>query len=114
MGGAIAGAGVSILVGIAFLVIGILNLKGNISMLHSYHINHITEENKAPFGKTIGIGMFVIAATLIVSGGLFIPAELTKETVYSTIAEAVLFVGLAVGSGICLYAIKKYNKKIIG
>ena len=114
MGGAISGAIVSILVGIACLVIGILNRKGNISMLHSYHINNITEENKAPFGKIVGTGMFIIAGSLIIYGGLFIPAELTKENIYMTIANVVLVVGLVLGLGICLYAIKKYNKKIVG
>lgn len=114
MGGAITGAVVSILVGIACLVIGILNMKGNISMLHSYHINHITEENKAPFGKKMGIGMLIIAGSIIAYGGLLIPAELTKENIYLIVANAVLIVGLVVGLGIALYAIKKYNKKIFG
>ena len=114
MAGAITGACVSIIVGIACLIIGILNMKGNISMLHSYHINNITEENKAPFGKIVGIGMVINAVTLVIYGGLFIPAELTKEDVYLTIGNIVLSIGVVLGLGICLLAIKKYNKKIIG
>ena len=42
MGGAIIGTIIDVSIGIAFLVIGILNIKGNVSMLHSYHINNIT------------------------------------------------------------------------
>ena len=114
MGGAISGAIISILVGIACLVIGILNMKGNISMLHSYHINNIKEEDKVPFGKMVGKGMIIVAVSLIIYGGLFIPAEITKENLYMTVANVVLGIGLVIGMGICLYAIKKYNKKIIG
>ena len=114
MAEAITGAIVSIIVGIVCLIIGILNMKGNISILHSYHINNITEENKAPFGKMIGIGMLINAVTLVIYGSLFIPAELTKENVYLTIGNIVLIIGLVLGLGICLFAIKKYNKKIIG
>ena len=114
MGGAITGAVLSIAVGIACFVIGILNMKGNISMLHSYHINNVTEENKVPFGKTVGIGMIIIAITLVIYGALFIPAEVTKDAVYTIVANIVMIVGMVAGIGICLYAIKKYNKKIIG
>ena len=37
---------VTIIVGIACIIIGILNMKGNISMMHSYHIDNIKEEDK--------------------------------------------------------------------
>ena len=114
MGGAIVGASISILVGIVCLVIGIFNIKGNISMLHSYHINNITEENKLPFGRCIGVGMIIISLTLIIYGVLFIPAELTKETIYMTVGNIVLVIGLVIGIVICLYAVKKYNKNIFG
>ena len=114
MVGAIIGASISVLVGIACLVIGILNMQGNISMLHSYHINNVTEENKLPFGRTIGVGMIVVSLTLIIYGVLFIPAELTKESIYMTIGNVVLIIGFVLGIGICLYAVKKYNKNIFG
>ena len=114
MGGAITGAVTGILVGVICLIIGIQNIRGNISMLHSYHINNIKEENKAPFGKAVGKGMIIIAVSLIVYGALYIPAELTQEGVYLTVGNIVLTAGLIAGLGICLYAIKKYNKSIIG
>lgn len=103
-----------IIVGIACLVIGILNMKGNISMLHSYHINNISEENKLVFGKITGIGMFIISFSLIIYGCLLIPAELTKENIYMLVANVVLIAGLVLGLVILLYAIKKYNGKIFG
>ena len=111
---AIISASVAIIVGIVFLIIGISNIKGNISMVHSYHVNNITEENRLPFGRTIGVGMIIISISLIVFGGLLIPSELTKDKIYSTIGDIVLIVGGLLGIGISLYAIKKYNKKIFG
>ena len=114
MGGAIAGAAISIICAIVCLVIGILNMKGNVSMMHSYHVNNISPENIRPFGKLVGIGMIVVAVTLAIYGALFIPAEITKDSIYTIIANVILVVGLVIGLGISLYAIKKYNKKIIG
>ena len=113
MGGAILGASVSILVGLACLVIGVLNMKGNISMLHSYHINNISDEDKIPFGRIVGVGMFIVSASLISYGGLLIPAELIKDDIYVIVANVILAIGLVIGLGISLFAIKKYNKKII-
>lgn len=114
MVGAILGASICIIAGIACFIIGIFNLKGNISMLHSYHINNIKEEDKLPFGRIVGIGMIIIGVTIIIYGGLFIPAELTKDSIYMTIGNIVITLGLIVGIAIVLYAIKKYNKKIFG
>lgn len=114
MGGAITGAATGIIVGLICLVIGILNMKGNISMLHSYHVNNIPEENKKPFGRLVGIGMIIISITLMTYGALFIPAELLENELYLNVGNGVLIGGLVLGLGISLYAIKKYNKKIIG
>ena len=83
-------------------------------MLHSYHTNNITEENKIAFGRLVGTGMIIVASSLIISGGLFIPAEMTKQKIYMTVSNIILFVGIGLGLLICLCAIKKYNKNIFG
>ena len=114
MTGAITGASISIIVGIVCIIIGVLNKKGNISMLHSYHTNNISEEDRIPFGKMVGTAMIIIGITLIIYGALFIPAELTKDDIYITISNIVIIVGMVIGLGISLFAIKKYNKKIFG
>ena len=108
---AILGASLCIIVGIVCIVIGILNRMGNISMLHSYHINNIKEEDKLPFGKMIGIGMITIGITLPIYGAALIVAEVTKENSYMIIADILLVVGIVLCLLISLYAIKKYNKK---
>ena len=92
MWGAIIGAAIGILVGVACIVIGILNSKGNISMLHSYHRNNVSEENKLPFGKLVGCGMIIVGVALIAYGALFIPAELEKNELYLNIGNIYLII----------------------
>ena len=42
-----------VMLGIAVLliVLGVLNMKGNVSSLHSYHRRRVSEEDRLPFGK---------------------------------------------------------------
>ena len=101
-----------VVIGVVCLVIGILNMRGKISMLHSYHINNIKEEDKAQFGRLVGIGMIVISLSLMVYGVLLYIA--LNDASYATIANIIFVLGLVIGIGICLFAIKKYNKKIFG
>ena len=105
---------ISIIVGVVCIGIGLLNMRGNISMLHSYHINNIKEEDKKPFGKLVGIGMIIVGLSLIGYGALFIVYESNPEKLYMDLANIVLIVGLVIGLVISLFAIKKYNKEIIG
>jgi hypothetical protein len=101
-----------VVIGVVCLVIGILNMRGKISMLHSYHTNNIREEDKAQFGRLVGIGMIVISLSLMVYGVLLYIA--LNDARYAIIANIIFFLGLVIGIGICLFAIKKYNKKIFG
>ena len=103
---------VSILVGIICIVLGILNTKGNISSLHSYHRARVKEEDKLPFGKLVGTGMIIIGSSLNVFGALSLVTELTSKLLYILIGTVFLTVGLVVGLVITFYAMKKYNKGI--
>ena len=99
-------------VGIACIVIGISNMRGNISSLHSYHTARVSEEDKIPFGKKVGLGTIIIGVGLMAFGGLTFAAGQTGEDAFALIGTAVLIVGLIVGAVISLGAIKKYNKEI--
>ena len=103
---------VTAIVGIACIIIGILNRKGNLSMLHAYHRKRVSEEDKLPFGKLVGLGMIIVGIALIFFGGLSFVESILQKSVYSIIGIISLIVGLAVGLGIIFYAIKKYNKGI--
>lgn len=98
----------TIVIGILFVGIGISNYRGNISLLHSYHRNRVKKEDEPIMGKICGIGMLVIAFSLIAQGVLLI----VDATAFDSIAMLILYVGLAIGIVLNFYAIIKYNKGV--
>ena len=42
---------ITLLVGVICIVLGVSNMRGNISSIHSYHRQRVKEEDKIPFGK---------------------------------------------------------------
>lgn len=102
----------TILVGLVCIFIGIANRKGNISMLHAYHRKRVAEEDKLPFGKLVGLGMFFVGISLIGMGGLYFAAEQLEQRIYFILGTVLVIVGMAAGLAIFFYALKKYNKGI--
>ena len=100
------------LVGILCIVIGISNRKGNISSLHSYHRNRVSEEDRIPFGKQVGLGMILIGISIIPFSILLALTLYTGNDLFTLIGTAVLIVGLVVGLIISFKAMIKYNKGI--
>ena len=100
---------VTFIVGLALIFIGVLNTKGNISMLHSYHIKNVKEEDKIPFGKLVGLGMFIMGGGIIVFGGFGIASLYAQMQSLVLIGEVIMAVGIVVGTIITFYAMKKYN-----
>lgn len=56
------------IVGIILCVLGCVNMTGNISSLHWYHRQRVTEENRKPFGKLVGLGTLTIGVAIILFG----------------------------------------------
>ena len=102
----------SVVIGIVFIFIGISNLRGNIKMLHSYHRNNVKEEDKKPMGYMVGLGMIIIAVAIIINGVSTFLSTTLNNWVLEAVGLGFLIVGLAVGLGLTIYAIKKYNGKI--
>ena len=102
----------SLIIGIGFIFIGASNLRGNIKMLHSYHRDRVKEEDKKPLGKIVGLGMIIIAVAIMINGVLTFLSTALNNWVLEAVGLGVLIVGLAVGLGLTIYAIKKYNGKI--
>ena len=102
----------SIIIGVVVILMGISHRKGNISLLHSYHRNRVKEEDKIPYGKLLGLGMFIIGGTLMVVGGLTFAEASIAENIYSILRNVVLIGGLAAGCGVVFFAMFKYNKGI--
>ena len=101
-----------IIIGAVCIIIGISNRKGNISSLHSYHRKRVSEEDRLPFGRLVGLGMIIIGTALILMGGLLCVTSITNQSIYTMIGTAVLIIGMTTGLGISFYAMIKYNKGI--
>lgn len=99
-----------LVVGVICIVLGILNMTGNLSSLHSYHRNHVSEEDRIPFGRRVGLGTLLCGVALLCFGGFSAAAFYTQNQVFTVIGYVVLIAGLIVGLGLSLYAIFKYNK----
>ena len=92
-----------VILGIIISILGISNMKGNISSLHWYHRQRVSPDDVKPFGKKVGLGTLII--------GLFsLITYLTEIEVYTIIGATVLIPAVIVGLGLSLYAIIKYNK----
>ena len=100
------------ILGIILIVIGIMNMCGNVKTLHSYHRKRVKEEDLKPFGKLVGIGTIIIGLGLIIAGVFFTVFYITKDSLFNLIGEIMLGVGFIVGLIISFYAMKKYNKGI--
>ena len=96
-------------VGILVSVLGIINMTGNISSLHRYHRHRVSEENKKPFGRLVGLGTLIVGVALMVFEGLMFVFEQTALQIILVIAPIILIAGVAVGLAISFYAMKKYN-----
>ncbi len=98
--------------GMLCIVLGILNMKGNISSIHSYHRNRLSEEDIRPFGRGVGLGTVIVGGSIIAYGALFALSEALKREWITLVGVAVLLAGIAVGLVISLRTIIKYNKGI--
>lgn len=99
-------------VGILIAVLGIVNMTGNISSLHSYHRHRVTEADRKPFGKLVGLGTLICGLSVVLYGVIAFLGETFQSDLLVLIGVAILLIGLAVGIVISLYAIQKYNKGI--
>ncbi|MBE7088319.1 MAG: hypothetical protein E7370_02175 [Clostridiales bacterium] len=96
-------------IGILVSILSILNMTGNISTLHSYHRHRVTEENRKPFGKLVGLGTLIIGIALVIYGILFFIYEQTQIDTLVIIGIIELIAGIVVGITISFYAMIKYN-----
>ena len=92
-----------ILLGTILTIIGILNIRGNISSIHWYNRRKITEENRKPYGRLVGSGTVVIGLSLIITGIL----QLLSEQEYYFY---IILAGALVGLVLIFWAQFKYNK----
>lgn len=103
---------VSFFVGIICIVLGISNMKGNISSLHSYHRKNITEEDRLPFGRLVGLGTIIIGVGIMIFSLVSAISMLLGQEVYIIVGSVIMIIALIVGLVISFYAMIKYNHGI--
>ena len=103
---------VACLVGVACVIIGVLNRRGNVKMLHSYHYKRVKPEDILPFGKLVGLGMIIVGVPIIIFSILTGIAVYNQMEILVIVGSIIMTVGIVVGTGIAFYAMKKYNKGI--
>ncbi len=103
---------VTFLVGVILIVLGISNMRGNISSLHSYHRHRVSEEDRIPFGKKVGFGTIICGCAVMVFSILSALTLYTENNVFMIVGTVLLIAGLVAGLGLSFYAMIKYNKGI--
>ena len=101
-----------IIVGLLIIVMGVVNVKGNISTLHWYHRKRVSEADRLPFGRLVGAGTILIGAALMLFGILSYVADYLLNPMYETIGTGIMIVSFILGLGLSFYAMMKYNKGI--
>ena len=88
--------------GLFISAIGMTNIKGNISTIHSYNRRKVKEDDVPKYGKVVGTGTLIIGISCIVAFLLSFWSEL--------LMDVVLLISVIVGLVFILYGQFKYNK----
>ena len=107
-----AGNIVTFLVGVVCIVLGISNMRGNISSLHSYHRSRVSEEDRIPFGKQVGLGTIIVGIGIIVFSVLSSVTLYTENDIFILVGTAILIIDIILGLVISFRAMIKYNNGI--
>ena len=93
-----------LVLGIFLSVLGIVNMKGNISTIHSYNRRKVKEEDVPKYGRAVGTGTLIISAALALA---YFVTLWNEEMV-----ELIVLPALVVGLAFILYGQIKYNHGI--
>ena len=87
--------------GVIISVMGVVNIKGNISTIHAYNRRKVKEEDIPKYGKAVGTGTLAMGISLVLG---FIASLWSEEMI-----TYIILIGVAVGLGFILYGQFKYN-----
>lgn len=88
------------LVTLLFFIMGLLIYCGHTNLIHAYHQRRIKESDKAAYGRSFVIGMFLCASTCLIAA---IASYFERDNLL------VILIGLAVSFGVLYKVQKKYN-----
>jgi len=93
-----------LILGLFISAIGFVNIKGNISTIHSYNRRKVKEEDVPKYGKAVGTGTLIMGISLVLAFGASFWSEL--------LIAIIIMPAFIVGIGFILYGQFKYNKGI--
>ena len=93
-----------LLVGIFISVIGIINIRGDISTVHWYNRRKVRQEDVPKYGKAVGTGSLIIGIAIIIAYVVSFWSE--------TAITFIILPAFVVGLGFILYGQIKYNRGI--
>ena len=96
-------------IGVICIILGIMNTRGNISSLHSYHTKRVAKENVPAFGKLVGLGTIIMGGGIILFSILSAITFRTDNDTFVLIGTVVMIASFVVGMALSFYAMKKYN-----
>ena len=103
---------ITFLVGIVCVILGISNMRGNISFLHSYHRHRVSEQDRIPFGKQVGLGTIIMGIGIMLFSALSSVTLYTENDIFILVGTVLLIVCIILGLIISFHAMIKYNKGI--
>lgn len=89
--------------GLLLSALGIVNMTGNISTIHSYNRRNVREEDVCRYGRWVGSGTLVIGLSLVAA--YFLQCAGQKQA-----GEWVMMIAVITGLALILYGQFKYNK----
>ena len=101
---------IPVIIGLVLILLGVQNMRGNISTLHRYHRKRVSEKDRIPFGRKVGSGSIIVGCAVILKACFQFAAEKLDIVFLDTLGTVTFIVGLVIGIAIILYAMIKYNK----
>ncbi len=95
-----------LLIGILLIVMGLVNITGNISTIYAYNRKHVKEEDILNYGRMVGLGTLVMGIALVMS--YFLIQFQTGVNI-----GFILMPGIMIGLILILYGQFKYNNGIL-
>ena len=92
-------------IGLVFIALGLLIWKKErIDLIHSYHWDKLSPENRSAYAALMGKGMILIGAGMPVTGGI----DFVTNTGWGWLVFGACF---AAGLGLFIYAGSRYNRR---
>ncbi len=90
---------------IIVIILGSINMKGNISTIHWYNRRKVSEEDAPKYGKLMGSGTIIIGISMI-------STAILQMIFDSEVIFYFMLIGVIIGVAVMLHAQFKYNKGI--